>query len=707
MKNSLLNNAKFPSQFENMVAEAKLTANFTPLWRGLVRANFLVAIVRRASALSEGFDLVCRSADTSAGLLIIAESKGNLREVGGAELISLPGAEIVRRVPDDVGISIVLSESSFDISAARVAWLKKSLAASQEALKKKADEANAIKAEPEAENRSTISPELVPLPKLHTAPAQSSAPEPDEAVQRQPSFQYQEFEMPAIPAEQNKNAAFNGAAIRKKHVTHSGLGIEMMMPEYWQEARNDKALKLFEAHSGITVEINGRRRDDMSLESWMDARLALVTQQLPGLEGVGDRHDLKGATWPTSMRAQCCEFNGRMNGDEEESHYLICCFETEKRLLVVGILAKQSVFATQRALLIWMLESVGSFELQSTRKSHATLSAPQPDTFHETRAAPSIFSISFSGRIGRARLMVYSLLWALPVALFTLVGILGIMVLKLNEGIYLAALVVLASVMQIRPYVLRLHDLNLGGKWVFIYFALLYLPVLVPRLGLAIWTLIIAVVGVLVLFFVPGSAEENEYGPPNPPNSIWMMLGAILCCVLMIVGSINFYRVMRGQGASLFGKSTASQKSGKGFTPADQSFIIDFPIYPHESDLGSSQSQRVGISEVKIFTSKAGRFNYFVQRLSIPIMPDDKTQAMDAMAESFAKNLAGEVLERSIERINGLVARTMRLRLKNGDYQDFRFLLVKNNLFVLAVQSNSAHGKEPEILNFFASFEVP
>ncbi|MBI3711634.1 MAG: DUF805 domain-containing protein [Burkholderiales bacterium] len=709
MKHSSLAKADFSSQFEMLMAEAKATANFVPLWRGFVRTNFLVAIVWRTDDRDNDFDLVSMPTEHHINNILIAELKENLSYVDNVEVISITGAEIVRLVPDGVGISIAMRESTFDLPAARVVWLRKSLEASQDALRKKTEQARVEKREANDQKENDVAPESSLVARLATS-VQASVTKPGDDELHRSDFHYQEFQMPVSSPEKKEKVSFNVATIRKKHVTHSGLGIELMMPENWQEARNDKALKLFETHSGITAEINGRRRDDMSLESWMDARLALVTQQLPGLAKVGGSHDLKGSNWPASMRAQFCEFSGRINGDDEDSHYLLCCFETEKRLLVVGILAKQAIFAAQRSLLIWMLESVGSFELRSTQKSAATSSSSQSDTVHETvhktRHAPSLLSISFTGRIGRARLMVYSLLWVLPFTLFVLIGMLGLKALNLGEGIYPAVVLTLAVVMQVRPYILRLHDLNLGGKWLFIYSILLFLPSLAPRSGVAALTLLVAVAGILILFFFPGSAEENDYGSPNPPNSIAMKLGAVFCGIFMIVGSVNYYKTMRGQGAGLFDKSAASETTGIGFTPADKSFIIDFPIAPIESDLSSAQSKRSGISEVKTYTSDWGRFHYLVQRMTVSISPEDKSLAMDAMAESFAKNISGEVLDRSMERINGLVARAMRFRLRNGDYQDFRFLLVRDHLFVLAVQSNSASGKEPEILNFFESFEV-
>ncbi len=578
MNNALPAKVDSLSQFESMMADAKATTNFTPLWRSFVRTNFLVGIVRAENSLPNRVELLSVPVEAGGTDILIAEFKENLPDQAGADLMAMSGAEIVRRVPDGVGISIALSDSFFDISAGRVAWLKKSLAASQEALKKKADAANDLPTHLVATEEGATMTEMVQAPAIHTSTVNFDAPAVSDSTASPDSFQYQEFEMQAVPVETNKKPPFNAASIRRKHVTHAGLGIEMMMPEHWQEVRNDKALKLFETRSDITVEINGRRRDDMSLENWMDARLTLVTQQLPALKSVGGKHDLRSATWPASMRAQFCEFSGCINGDEQASHYLICCFETEKRLLVVCMLAKQAVFESQRALLIWMLENVGSFELRSTQKSDTTLSAPLRDTVSETHSAPSIFSLSFSGRIGRARLLVYSLLWVLPFSAFALIGMLGVKVLKLGDGVFAAVVMVLAVLMQIRPYILRLHDLNLGGKYVFIYFILLFLPSLAPKSGLVFLTLLVAVAGLSVLFFFPGSSEENDYGPPNPPNSIGMKLGAVLCGVFMIAGGVNYYKAMRGHSAAWFGKGAVSNATGIAYSPADKSFVIDFPI---------------------------------------------------------------------------------------------------------------------------------
>ena len=123
-----------------------------------------------------------------------------------------------------------------------------------------------------------------------------------------------------------------------------------------------------------------------------------------------------------------------------------------------------------------------------------------------------IFAVS--GRIGRARYIVYSIVLTLLImaaagALSAFLGPLGIVVLVLAYiGVF---------VLMIMLTIQRSHDFNMTG-----WFSLLSL---VPLVNLMFW-------------FIPGTDGANRYGAPTPPNSTGVLIGVWIMPVLFVSGII-------------------------------------------------------------------------------------------------------------------------------------------------------------------------
>ena len=137
--------------------------------------------------------------------------------------------------------------------------------------------------------------------------------------------------------------------------------------------------------------------------------------------------------------------------------------------------------------------------------------------------APPLLGLGFEGRMGRISYVNAGLLaWAGLAG----IGIGAAVLLPMFRSALLLVPLGLAFIVfliwSIRVTVLRLHDLNRTGWWV--------LVTLVPYIG---W------VATLVLLFVPGSAEENDYGEkPRQGN-------AVIAVAAVIVGVIGLLAVVR------------------------------------------------------------------------------------------------------------------------------------------------------------------
>lgn len=121
--------------------------------------------------------------------------------------------------------------------------------------------------------------------------------------------------------------------------------------------------------------------------------------------------------------------------------------------------------------------------------------------------------LSARGRIGRVRYIGYSAGLGLVTTLFMLVfGVIGAMV---DPWAAIAAIVIGYAAMIVIGLLFtiqRSHDMNVSG-W-------LSLILLIP-------------LGALVFWLVPGTAGENRYGKPPPPNSAGVV---VLACLVPLLG---------------------------------------------------------------------------------------------------------------------------------------------------------------------------
>ncbi|KMN14445.1 hypothetical protein TU86_10735 [Pseudomonas weihenstephanensis] len=146
-------------------------------------------------------------------------------------------------------------------------------------------------------------------------------------------------------------------------------------------------------------------------------------------------------------------------------------------------------------------------------------------TPHETYAP--LDPLGFSGRIGRMRLLA----WSLVLTLITWVAVLPVaLALKVSYtlGFTCALALILAYLMTlVRISAQRLHDLN-WSAW-------LLLLHLIP-----VATFILSTIMILT----PGTPGHNQYGPPPPPNStavkVLAWISIILSVVLFVVGILLF-----------------------------------------------------------------------------------------------------------------------------------------------------------------------
>lgn len=175
---------------------------------------------------------------------------------------------------------------------------------------------------------------------------------------------------------------------------------------------------------------------------------------------------------------------------------------------------------------------------------------------------PDPFDMRFEGRIGRLRYLAYGFLLYIVIVASVLVGtvlmpkapMLGIAVIALG--------CLLGFVYNLRIMALRLHDVGLSGKllWILPASVLMLItgsPIASMVAMGAFW------LGSILLSIVPGSARHNEYGLPAGPDSSLVQFGAALSVILGIALLVTSIQDARHPG-SRFGVSSHASKVSQG-----------------------------------------------------------------------------------------------------------------------------------------------
>lgn len=138
---------------------------------------------------------------------------------------------------------------------------------------------------------------------------------------------------------------------------------------------------------------------------------------------------------------------------------------------------------------------------------------------------------SANGRFNRSRYLVYSFLMIIPgiiigiIAAFMMPGLIDSdpdAIAQLFSGGFLflmVPLIIALAVLAIIFMIKRLHDINLSGWWSIAFLVLSAIPV-------------IGMLAYLFLYLKPGDTETNRFGPPGPPNSTALQVGAWICGIL-------------------------------------------------------------------------------------------------------------------------------------------------------------------------------
>ena len=116
--------------FEQVLKAAQLGGSMTPAWKKFIKTKFFVAILRSPDDDPKNFLLsLSRNPGDGKPVVIIAEVRDRIDQHQGDGVVAVSGADIVRRLGDQGGVLVELSDGKFSVSRKRVAWLQRGFAA--------------------------------------------------------------------------------------------------------------------------------------------------------------------------------------------------------------------------------------------------------------------------------------------------------------------------------------------------------------------------------------------------------------------------------------------------------------------------------------------------------------------------------------------------------------------------------------------------
>ena len=505
--------------FEQVLTAAQAAGSTKPAWKKFVNTKFFVEIVRSLDDNPKNFKLHLVVADGKSAVRISEKRERLEVQPDNAQLalVALSGAEVVRRLQPEASILVALSDRAFAIARDRIDWLKQGIEAAQA---RAADKAG---------------PGAGAFPSLDGALASAAPAASPVAIPQAPQVMLAKAPEPRSPASRNQVGVLDVAALKPRNVTLPKIGLEFFVPASWTESTTGAGLGFTDAECQCTVEASGFHRPGLSLAQWIEMRLALVRHEMRYLSQDGESYPFEGDGWRSRVQGMATEFTGTFPGDDFESRLLVACIWTDGVLASITVRAPAAAFEQQRPLYKWLLGRIDMNE--SANAIYRPPASNLGDSASDWGAPenPPMFGFSLDGRMGRMRVLAYSF----PVMLsLAVVGIIAAVITPANKvlGLALLAVGMPASLwFCIRLMVLRMHDVNLSGKWLAGFFAMLVIGGLTRNwIMFGVVFAIFWFASLIIYCFIPGTDGENDYGEPPGPNSTLVNIGAVLFILMQL-----------------------------------------------------------------------------------------------------------------------------------------------------------------------------
>jgi uncharacterized membrane protein YhaH (DUF805 family) len=650
--------------FEQVLTTAQAAGSLTAAWKKFVNTKFFVAIERSADNDPRNFSFYQHDSG-GAPAVTISEVRERIAPPQGYPLVAISGADVVRRLHAESSILVALSEGAFKISRDRAEWLKTGIQAA------------------------------------HARAAEKAAPAPAPAPAAEPA--------PRTPVQRNQVGVLDVAALKPRSVAIDKIGLEFFIPGNWTDSTSATGLRFADPATGCTAEASGFQRAGLSMAQWLDMRLTLVRHEMRHLSQDGESYPFEGDNWRARVKGMATEFSGTFPGDAHESRVLVAAIWTDGVVASIMIRAPAEQFERQRALYKWLLGRVDMNPAAATIYSPPASagSAGWENNDDDGETAP-MFAFSLAGRMGRARVLAYTFPMMLALAVVGIVAAVMIPASKVLGGIVAIAGVSVVVWNCVRLLVLRMHDINLSGKWLLGTVVVLALAGVTKNLMLLGVVSLVFWLGSLVVYFLPGSAGENDYGAPPGPNSTLVKIGAALFILMQLgqigaVGSGKYTSKLPFPGSGSRGGAAAASQV---FTVPDGSFSVRLPGVPQEVPLPSAMASELGDIKLQHFQLVAHDNVYLIQSIDYgDRMPDNRFDAMDGMQESVIGK-DGTLLEATPILLGNTSGRQVKVRVGANGLRAARIAVVGSRFFMVSISTPDGAGSGPAIDAFLRSFTL-
>jgi uncharacterized membrane protein YhaH (DUF805 family) len=680
--------------FEQVLTAAQADGSFTPAWKKFVNTKFFVPVVRPPGGDAKNFKL--RMSDIMGDgqqSILISEVRERVEEQHGSSLASLSGADVVRMIHAEASILVALSDRAFNIAKDRVDWLKKGIEASQ------------ARAAEKARQSMAAASALAPAAASATAPAAA-------AFAATPAAVTLEKKAPAPP--RRHSGPLDVAALKPRNVTIARIGLDFFVPEAWRETSLPTGFRYHDESSGSIIEATGFHRPNVSLAQWLGMRLGLVEHEMRFLKQDGATYDIEGEGWRDRVKGNATEFTGTFPGEDAESRYLVACIRVDGTLVSVSIRAPSDVFEENRALYKWFLSRIDINEA-AAEVYRAPVSSSGPADSTDFGDVPGVLGFSLSGRIGRLRAMAYTFPVMLPIVLLAIGTAIAAPQNYFFIGTIMGIGLLFTLYFSLRLMVLRMHDVNLSGKWLLGFIVAIALGAATRNVFfVAVATVIFYLACMVVYLFVPGTDGDNNYGEPPPPNTLWVKIGAGAFIFLQLLGLLGGGKVNESYKGNLQRQAAQAEPvqikdvfEPVAFTTTDGRMSVDFPAAPKEIEIPAIVRQNLGAGgSLRQYRAIAGGRVYMVTDTDYGKAPDDVHKAMQRLQESIVGS-DGELAEEQVDMsFGGHPGREVKVRMANGATRSVRFAVVGSKVYMAMVTARGDTLSQLAANQFLESFAI-
>ncbi len=746
-----------PISFEQLIRAAQLDGDYKPVWRQFVRTRFFTPLLPASDGALDRLRVLPNQNDGKPWLLL-AQQMARLELEAGHEAKAMYGGEVIKKLAPGVAIGVALGKGVFNIPANFVDGMRKSMEAAAQAKKAQSAPAPTVPVPvpaqalaPAASAFPTINagfpsldvqtaepkpaaPKPAAPPKTAvwdddlidrdllvaqsasatpaTAPTPTPTPTPAPAPRQAPVARAQ-WKLqgdddddglidPALIAPKSvvaKGAAKAGGpldvqTLAPRNVVDAALGLDFYVPGAWKQSRSGKAIQFLDPATQAKIEITCMQRAGTTLENWLALRLPTVTKEMPFLQQVGDSYQVFGSQWRGRIEAMATEYKGTFHLDDEETHYLICCYRTDSAVVAMTVRVKSKAFEDNRALYKWLFERVNIAEPVAVE----VVTNRDESGRRNDGPTPAMWGFSTDGRIGRLRYFAYSLVIWLPMVLLILATTLVV------RGFGLGAITIILTTlwMPIRLVVMRLHDLNRSGWWLLALLALPGLagakqsPVLLGLLSGLFW------LALFVISVWPGEDDDNDFGPPCSPNPMWVNVVAGGFVLLQMVG-LGGGVLMGVRGKSPWQSTEVADVAPlKSYTPRDGSFTVVLPGIPKKDKMAGNKPE--GFEELQIYRLSSGSNKYYIEISKMREELEKNTDALDYYRDSMLPTHDTVIEAEKRVRVGEFTGRQIRFALPDGRHQDFRLLIAGAKVYMVSVESTKESRNQDKIDMVLESF---